>query len=437
MLPSRLTVHTSALLLSLASCVSDSDPNVSAEGTDTAAETSTSSPAASTTDAGDESTTTPGIDTSGEPPAGYVVGSVIITDAGRTTYIQVVDALTGHISNDQGIEIPGNAVYFVEGDNVFVGLAEQPTWVRYTVENGSLTETGRLSLMSYGLTFIDFGNALVDATTAVSISSDALLAIVWNPQEMTITGTIDLSHMLEDGYDLENFTTSAHDGLVYVPGRWANWDDALILPKVMMTVLDPKALEIVGIAEDDRCASGGKVVFDEDGYGYVMGDGRNYTIQMFANASGNPAPENCILRMPPGEAEFEEDFFVTVQSLTGGLESITELETAVQGSGVAFAKMFYPDELPEGVQAIDWDFWGEYAHKMWRIELGDEPTAQEVDGAPFSIIGFPGVAAGGLLYVGETETDDGTSTVYAIDPDANSIEQVFTMDGFFYGAHAL
>ena len=84
------------------------------------------------------------------------------------------------------------------------------------------------------------------------------------------------------------------------------------------------------------------MAFDEQGYAYVMGDGRNYSLQMFAHAAGEEAPENCLLRIAPGETDFEESFFHSIGSLTGGLESISELETAVQGSGVGFAKMLIP-----------------------------------------------------------------------------------------------
>jgi hypothetical protein len=381
-----------------------------------------------------------GDDSTGDPAgsAGHVLASVVITDAGRTTYVQVVPELAGHITNDAGVEIPGNGVLMVSGRDVLVGLAEEPTWVKYTVRaDGSFEEAGRMSLMSYGLTAIDFGNTLVDATTAVSISSDALAAIVWNPETMTVTGTIDLPHLAEEGFDLENWTTAAHDGLVYAPARWADWDNGVILPKVVTTILDPKALSIVGVADDDRCASGGHVVFDADGYAYVMGDGRNYSIQMFAHAAGEPVPENCILRIAPGETDFEEDWVVAVPSITGGLEAITELATAVQGSGVALAKMFYPDELPDGVEPIDFEFWGLNAHRMWRIELGDTPTAVPVEGAPLSAIGFAGAASAGLYYQGESEDGGGTTTVYVVDPQANTMAPLFTMDGYFYGTYPL
>lgn len=380
-----------------------------------------------------------GTSTEGGEPSGYVLASVVISDAGRTTYVSVVPALEGHLTNESGVEIPGNAVYLVNGSSVFVGLTEEPTWVKYSVDSeGRLQEVTRMSLAAYGLAAVDFGNTLVDSTTAVSVLSDALLAIVWNPETMTITDTVDLSHLDRDGYDLENWTTNVGpDGLVYIPARWTDWEQARIIANVTTTILDPKAMSVVGVAEDDRCISGGRVVFDEAGYGYVLGDGRNYSVQMFANAQGIAAPDNCLLRIPPGGTDFEEGFYASIPSLTGGLEAITELETAEQGTGIGFAKIFHPDRLPEGVEPVDFEFWDYNAHQTWRIELGDEPRAVPVQGAPFSALGFSGVATRGVLYIGQSEDGGGSSTVYAIDPTANTMSVAFTMDGYFYGAHAL
>ncbi len=125
------------------------------------------------------------------------------------------------------------------------------------------------------------------------------------------------------------------------------------------------------------------IIFDKQGYGYVMGDGRNYALQMYANAAGKAAPKNCLLRIPPGGTDFEEDFFYTIPALTGGLESITEIETGVQGSGLGFAKMFDPSKLPDDVKPVDFTFWDYPAHKLWRIELADPPVAKAVDGLPY------------------------------------------------------
>lgn len=371
--------------------------------------------------------------------ARYALGSVVIdADGNRTTYVQAVASLdAGPFDNQSAVELPGNGVVMAHGRDVFVGLAEAPTWVRYTANDaGTLVETGRLSLLNFGTSYVDYGNAIVDDTTAVSVLSGPDVAVVWDPSTMQIVGEVALGHPAREGYSLEVWTTVAHDGLVYIPGRYADWEGGRVYPGVSLTILDPKNLRVVAVAEDDRCASGGRVVFDAAGYGYVMGDGRTYSSHMFANARGETAAPNCILRIPPGGTDFETDYYYAIPSLTGGLESITELETASQGSGLAFAKMFYPDQLPDGVEPVDFGFWSVPAHKFWRIELADPPRAEVVEDIPFSTVGFTGSALAGSLFVGES--DDGAVTeVYEIDPEANRATPRFTMDGYFYGLFEL
>jgi hypothetical protein len=384
-------------------------------------------------------TTACGSDKRNATPGNYVLSSVVIDAEGnRTTYVQTIPSLEdGPFTNATAIEVPGNGVVIADDKAVYVGLAEEPTWIRYSLhEQSTLRETGRMSLLNYGAPQIDYGNAIVDAQTAVSVLSDPPRAVIWNPSTMTITGDIDLSFLKRDGYELEVWTTVAHDGLVYIPGRWSDWEGGRIYPNVSTTVIDPKRLEVLGTATDERCASGGRVVFSNDGYAYVMGDGRTYSIQMFANAAGTPPPKNCLLRIAPGTTSFEQDYFYTIESLTGGFDSIDELDTPQQSSGVAITKMFYPDQLPEGVEPVDFGFWSVPAFKMWSIELANPPTARVVDGAPFANVGFSGVALDGHLYTGET-ADGQTSDVYEMDPATNSTRHRFTMDGYFYGLYRL
>jgi hypothetical protein len=246
-----------------------------------------------------------------------------------------------------------------------------------------------------------------------------------------------LPNLIVDGYDVETWTTIAYQGLVYIPNRWANWEVGKIRPGVSLTILDPAKKKVVAVASDDRCTSGGRPVFDTDGTLYVMGDGRTYSAQMYANAAGKPAPKNCFLRIKPGQTTFDKDFYVEVMSVTDGLESISELNTAQQGSGVAFANMFYEDMLPDGVKPVDFDFWGEPVFKLWTIQLGDQITAKPVNGATFSSLGFDEVAADGKLYSGQSTNAGATTVIYEVDPTTATSTRKFEMVGNFYGLYPL
>lgn len=360
----------------------------------------------------------------------FVLGSVTIdADGNRVSYAQIVNELSGHFDNEDGIEAPGNAVFLSHKSDFFYGLAESPEWVRYSTKKG-FKETGRLSFLQYGVMSMDFANTIVDDETAVSVLTEQYVAVVWNPSTMEITGEVDLSHLIKKGYTLESYATVNHDGLVYIPGKWVNWDAPSVMQRVSMTIVDPKKLKIIGVAEDDRCGAGGRVTFDAKGYAYVMGDGRNQSMQVFAEASGEKSVPNCLLRIAPGETDFEKDYFVQIPSLTGGLDSMTELEAADMDSGIAFTMMKYEDRIPKDLDRVEFEHWSVPAYKMWRITLGDEPKAEEVEGANFSVVGFGGSAINGKLYSSESE-DGSESTVYEIDPVANTSTEKFTMDGYY------
>ncbi len=345
----------------------------------------------------------------------FVLGAVTIdADGNRISYAQLIDHLDGEYTNENGIEQPGNAVFMSHGKNFFYGLAESPTWIRYSTEGG-FKETGRLSFQAYGISAMDFANVVVDDHTAVSVLTEQYVAVVWDPATMRITGEVDLSLLQQDGYALEAFTTVVHDGLVYIPAKWVNWETHDILQRVNMTIVDPKKGEIVGSANDDRCGAAGRVTFDSNGYAYVLADGRNQAMQEFAKAKGQKSVPNCILRMAPSQLEFEQDYLVEIPSLTGGLDVMTELEAPSVDSDVGFALMQYPDRIPEDTDRVNFEHWNVPAYKRWRITLGDEPKAEEVEGANFTVVGFSSSGANGKLYSGESE-DGSKSTVYETDP---------------------
>lgn len=359
---------------------------------------------------------------------------VIDTSGNRTTYVQTVESLEdGPFDNSKAIEIPGHNIVLAHPPHLFVGLVEEPTWRRYTLqEGGGIKASGSLSFINLGVHALDYGNVVVDDQTVVSVIGELAKAVIWNPTTMEIRGEVSLQHMVKPGYSLETWTMTTHGGIVYIPGRWADWTKGEIVDGVSITILDPAKMEVVGVAEDDRCTSGGQVVFDEAGYGYVLGDGRNWCSQMYARLAGEEPQATCLLRIPPGGTDFEEDYYHSIPALTGGLDAIGEMETAEQGSGIGFSKMFYEELLPPGVEPVDFGFWTVPSHKVWRIVLGDPPVAEEVQGIPFATLGFSGSRFHGKLYTGESP-DGVISEVYEIDPATNTAKLAFVMDGYFTG----
>jgi hypothetical protein len=282
------------------------------------------------------------------------------------------------------------------------------------------------------------------------IAESEYLAVVWDPSAMEIVTTIDLSYLKKAGLDAEFWTVSYRDGKVYVPVRYANWNTGVIDPSVTLVIIDAATDSIVATATDDRCASGGRPVFAPDGDAYVMADGRNWSAQLFATVAGQPVPPTCLLRIRAGATAFDPDFLVTLPSLTGGLDAATELETADNGAGVAYARMFRPEALPRGVEiGADFAFWGYRAFEMWRLDFANAaasgaPRAVAVAGLPLSSLGFEGSTVDGKLYLGDSP-DYVSSTIYELDPaapaatsqPADGVRPLFEMEGAFYGLHRL
>jgi hypothetical protein len=82
---------------------------------------------------------------------------------------------------------------------------------------------------------------------------------------------------------------------------------------------------------------------------------------------------------------------------------------------------------------VNFEHWSEPALEIWRIVLGDAPTAEVVECANFSVVGFPATGVAGKLYNPES-VDGSTSSVFSIDPRTNQAVLAFTMDGYSPGS---
>ena len=103
--------------------------------------------------------------------------------------------------------------------------------------------------------------------------------MVWNPETMEITGSVDLGSLRKQGTDAEFWTVTHHEGRVYVPVRYANWTTGVIDKSVILVVIDAATDQVLGTLRDERCHSGGRPVFAPNGDAYVLADGRSWSAQ--------------------------------------------------------------------------------------------------------------------------------------------------------------
>ncbi len=159
-------------------------------------------------------------------PDFFALGSVVIgeNDA-RTTYLQTIKSLDdGPFDNTKAIEMPGNGTFLASGDSVFAGLAEEPTWIRYTADSsGKLAEDGSVELSRLRYPWHGLRKRRREGRSRCFGPQRPGGGGHVEPKNDEILRTVDLAHLVVAGYSLEVWTTMAHDGLVYIPGRWADW----------------------------------------------------------------------------------------------------------------------------------------------------------------------------------------------------------------------
>jgi hypothetical protein len=369
----------------------------------------------------------------------YALTTVVIGTEGRTSYVQSLTSLDAPaVDHSDAIEFAGNVVVEALGESVYVGLAESPKVVRYTADaSGELAWNGELSFAEHGLARYPFGSVIVDAHRAFAIDEATYQMIAWDPTDMVLVDSIDIGAYAREGFAAEFWTVTAHEGRVYVPIRYVNWDQGVIDPSSVLMIVDAATLEILGVAEDDRCASSGRPVFTADGDAYVVADGRNWSRQLYAFLGEAQVPPNCVLRIREGALDFDEDYLVTIPSLLGGdpdenglvADVAGELEPIPGIDGLGYVRVFDPRLLPEGVEpAADFAFWGDPAFPLYRVEFGDAPVMTEVTALGPSSLGFEGSPTDGAYYVCQG-TSHAECRIHRVDPQTNAVTPLFTVPG--------
>jgi len=239
------------------------------------------------------------------------------------SYLSVFDSMealeeAGQIDKTQAREVSYSQGRVYDGSLYLFSRGEQPTVTRWTVEPDlSLEEQETISFANTGTTiFCEICNVFGSPELAFHLDSSAGVLVSWNPTTMSIVDTSEIPESitarLEGGY-ADVLFPRVHDGRAYFNAGWSNSD----VPEVVETaavvafdVDDPTPeLEVI---EDDRC--GGTWAMapfkDDAGNVYVMGDWNAGFYQIgILNPIETPA---CLLRIRPGEAEFDPDYYVNL-----------------------------------------------------------------------------------------------------------------------------
>ncbi len=323
-----------------------------------------------------------------------------------SSYVLVTDSLEGNtaLTLDDAVELPGRSIGVGLGNQaVFVTGDEGPTLTRYNEVDGVLSEGETVSFANQGLTSIgEYGTQFHFRSATVSYFFDSQTAqiIVWNPQEMTITKTIELPGLAEpDTIMAFSQSPMIEDGdMLYMPVGWRSSDNLSIISKAAVVALDMSDDSVV-IDTDERCGYVREAAEGDDGFIYIATE--VYGAAAFA-VNNEAAPAPCALRYDPAQKSFDDGFHVELSSLVGG---------SVAGSFVPGpSNKAYVRALDETIANITDTthpraLSGMPVWKWYEETLGDTPTATEVTALGHSGGSVLVLDAGDTLVVPEFAAD--------------------------------
>lgn len=357
----------------------------------------------------------------------YAISVEVRTPEGSAegTYVQTLDAVpSGAVTNDDAFELSGIGRVFSDGTDVYLADGGEPALTRYTVgDDGELTESGRISFAEEGVTFITNTVVFVSPTKAYYLSNEVLEVIIWDPSQMTITGSIDFSEIQREGFTGQGQMTVApevvRDGMMYATVTYSELAAGRFEPGVQIAVFDTADDTFVEVLEDDRCDGAGVGLgLGEDGAIYVHADNFLNFLSFFDDTAG----PTCVLRIPAGSMAFDPGYQVDLPELTGGLN------TSRFGFGTATRS--YVMALRADLVAEARDLSRSPVLELWEVDLINE-TGRKVEGAPLSTL-FAALffRVDDTMYVGLSDVFD-ASTVWSMDLTTGEAQQAFTTPGLF------
>ncbi|MEM1418702.1 MAG: hypothetical protein AAGH15_27655, partial [Myxococcota bacterium] len=415
---STLALITFALAIGLAGC-GDDDGSTTETGMDMAM------PDAAPGDAGMQDAEVEDMADAGPDfPDGAIVCSWTFTPDGVVSFLRFIpdaELDSGEVIDATGeaIELGGPTFCSFVGNSVFVHEQQTPTITRYDLmPDGTLAEIERVGLMSFGVTGFNLGFGTqppVFADRGFHVDEPTQQIAVWDPRSMTTIGAIPVegfeppvgSELATGGFRV----LTVGDDLLLV-GSFRSTENDLITNGLVAGLVERDAPDTLRVGSfDDRCGNAQRdVARDTSGNVY-------FTLSSVAavqHALGlDNTIEPCVLRIAPGDVDFDPDYSLALNTVTGGrpTHGFIPLE-----DGRALVLAFDTDAMPidpelsaaEIVQIPNWDYY------VWEVgttnpatlvpELTDQIgffNVRTYDGRTFLL--NPDLATGGATLVDLSE----------------------------------
>jgi len=414
------------LLLAYAACSGDDDSPAAPSDEPSAEKPDATTADASAADAATSDASTSDASTeSVENDARFVLTVTQYVNDVATSYLLILDDIdAGEISLDRAREFAGGITTVVRDGYLFIAEDDAPVVSRYMVsEAGELTDQARISFADYGVQSAAYGINFFASSTRSYITVDTATRVVWDPSKMEVVETLklDLPKAPEDfelnaSYDRGLLV---RDQQVFQSLYTANWDELSFAPESHIAIWNSETDEASAVTTS-RCPMLDAATQDDAGNVYYS----NW-VHLIAARYTNPdkAPKPCVVRIPAGSTEIDQDWTRDLTELTDG-RPVMNLQYS--GDGKFIASVFHEERAQK---PIDSDQVYAPHWRMWSFDF-EAGTAEPVDGVEWNDGGFSTYRIDGHTYVLVTTSDSASTFGYEIKGKAG--EQLFHVSGAGY-----
>ncbi|UQA63186.1 MxcI protein [Polyangium aurulentum] len=252
----------------------------------------------------------------------YAITTQLLTGDPVDSYVIVTDQAeqTASLSLDNAIRVSGRAlgVGIPRSGALYVVSDDSATVTRYTLDGPKLEPTGTVSFASLGVKSLGEYQAnfqFVSETKAYFFDGATAQVVIWNPEQMTVTGNIPLDALaIPDAVLAFSGAAVRLDGQLLMPVGWRPVSGVGITPKAGVVSIDT-ATDEATIATDERCGYTHDAAIGSDGKVYIATEAYGAAVRRLM---GEEAPAPCLLKFDPQTRAFDPDFHRTLEELVGG-----------------------------------------------------------------------------------------------------------------------
>lgn len=259
-------LHIAALTLALGALSACEDDPKDSSSKDRDSGTTDQDSGTGSQDGGDEDGGTP------EEPPMYAVVTVPATTMGApaTSYVILSDKLTGELkTEDAALEVAGTALAAgpTGGKRLFIATGDSGLVKRYDLtDDNKLTESGEVNFEAkqiQGFSGYASNFQFVDTNKAYYLAQGAAKIVIWDPQELAITGEIALPQLVREdpANPGMNFASSVTGAPLRVGDKiyfFTAWDSRAagiikVVPAATVVVLDTKTDQAKVVVDEGTC----------------------------------------------------------------------------------------------------------------------------------------------------------------------------------------